>query len=48
MCFERYNEEYNCYTYHFGRFENEKYISVLSFATDEDILDGIALKDERE
>lgn len=46
ILFERYNEEWNCYTYHFGRFENEEYISVLSFAADEDILNGIAIKDE--
>lgn len=36
------HEDENCYTYSLGRFENNKFVKVLSWLTGNDILDGIS------
>ncbi len=38
---QRYDECDNCYTYSFGRFEEDKFIRVITWTINEDILEGI-------
>jgi hypothetical protein len=37
------HEDENCYTYYFGRFENDKFIKVIGWTTDRDILENISI-----
>ena len=39
-----YHECSNCYTYTFGRFENDEFIAGFGYITSEDILDGIEIE----
>ena len=43
ILYEVYHECENCYTYTFGRFENDKFIKVFGYTTSEDILEGIEI-----
>ena len=45
ILYEEYSECGNCYTYSFGRFENDKFVVVFGYTTSEDILDGIEIED---
>ena len=41
ILYEVYHECENCYTYTFGRFENDKFIKAFGYTTSEDILEEI-------
>lgn len=41
---EKYDEFSNLYTYYFGRFENDKFISVFGFCSDDDLLKDIEVE----
>jgi hypothetical protein len=41
---QKYHECANCYTYTFGHFEGDRFISAFGYTCDEDILDGIDIE----
>lgn len=43
ILFEEYDECSNYYKYSFGRFDNNEYVTVLSFASDVDVLKDVQL-----
>jgi len=44
ILYQVYSECENCYSYYFGRFEDEKFISVFGYTCQEDILEGIDIE----
>lgn len=44
ILYEEYNECSNSYEYSFGRFENDKFIKVLGYCTDESELDNVDIE----